>query len=162
MNDSYYDVAQICKNGHVINSSAKDYPTRNQKFCEDCGQLTIMNCPSCQSPIRGQYHVTGVIGAFDYFAPSFCHDCGKPFPWTEAALSAAKELVAEIEGLSDDERATLGGTFSDLINDTPFTPVAETRYKKIMRKVGKESYDAMRSILTDIVSETVKKTIFGN
>jgi hypothetical protein len=30
-----------------------------------------------------------------------------------------------------------------------------------MKKAGKESYEGMKSILTDIVSETVKKSLFG-
>lgn len=43
---------------------------------------------------------------------------------------------------------------------TPST-VAETRFKKLMKKVGSEAYDGMKSILDDVVSETVKKSVFG-
>ncbi|MGB3730164.1 MAG: DUF2321 domain-containing protein, partial [Thermodesulfobacteriota bacterium] len=43
----------------------------------------------------------------------------------------------------------------------PRTKLAETRFKKIMMKTGKESLDAMKSILIDIVSETIKKSLFG-
>ena len=37
MDDSYYDVAQICENGHVANSRAHDYPNSNQDHCDKCG-----------------------------------------------------------------------------------------------------------------------------
>ena len=42
MDDSYYDLAQICENGHVANSCARDYPARNQVHCDKCGSRTIL------------------------------------------------------------------------------------------------------------------------
>jgi hypothetical protein len=161
MSDSYYDVAQICGNGHVVNSMARDYPNSNQDYCSKCGTATITECPNCRTPIRGHYHVPGVIGFFDYSPPSFCFKCGSPFPWTSAALAAADELAEELDNLSSEERALLKRTVADLVREGPAARVAETRFKKIMVKVGREGYEAMRSILTDIVSETVRKTIFG-
>ena len=162
MSDSYFDVAQICENGHVANSMAHDYPGSNQEHCDKCGSPTIMDCPSCQTAIRGFYHVPVVIGGFDYDAPAFCYKCGEPFPWTAAALRAAVELADEFDGLTDGERVVLKKSLPELVRETPNTHVAETRFKKIMRKVGKEGYEGMRSLLTDIVSETVRKTLFGS
>ena len=161
MSDSYYDVAQICENGHVANSIAHDNPARNQDHCDKCGSPTIMACPSCQTAIRGFYHAS-VPSIFDkYVTPAFCYKCGKPFPWTDAALRAAVELADEFDGLTDGERGTLKKSLPELVLETPRTRVAETRFKKIMWKVGKEGCEAMRSILTDFISETVRKTIFS-
>jgi len=42
-----YHLAQICKNGHVINTCADIHPERNQKYCEKCGALTITHCENC-------------------------------------------------------------------------------------------------------------------
>ena len=93
-----YDVAQICENGHVANSMARDNPARNQDHCDKCGSPTIMACPSCQTKIRGFYSVPGVFGIFDkYAAPAFCYKCGKPFPWTAVGLRAAKDLVVPVK-----------------------------------------------------------------
>lgn len=39
--------------------------------------------------------------------------------------------------------------------------VAESRFKKIIKKTGADAYEGMKSILVDIVSEAVKKSIFG-
>ncbi len=161
MDDSYYDVAQICENGHVANSMARDYPNSNQDYCDKCGAPTIMACPSCQTAIRGFYHVPGAIGVEHYAAPAFCHKCGKPFPWAAAGLRAAEALADELDGLTSEERESLKKSLHDLVRETPNTRVAETRFKKIMRKVGKDGYEGMRSLLTNIVSEVVRKTIFG-
>ena len=56
MSDCWYDIAQICINGHVINSMSKSHPEHNKKFCDKCGAPTITNCPKCNTPIRGHYH----------------------------------------------------------------------------------------------------------
>jgi hypothetical protein len=161
MGDSYFDVAQICLAGHVANSMARHYPTSNQTFCEKCGERTITACPSCSTNIRGYYHVPGMIGAFGYSAPAFCFQCGKPFPWTASGLEAARELADILEGLTPEERDELKKSLDDLVREGPQTVLAETRFKRLMRKVGHEGAGAMRSILTDIVSETVRKTLFG-
>ena len=161
MSSSYCDVAQICGNGHVANSMAHDYPASNQDHCDKCGAPTIMVCPSCQTAIRGSYHVPGIIGFGNYNAPAFCYKCGKPFPWTAARLRAAEDLADELDGLTNDDQESLKKSLHDLVRETPSTPVAEMRFKKIMRKAGKDGYESMRSLLTDIVSEVVRKTIFG-
>lgn len=158
---SYFDVAQICRNGHVINSMARYYPTSNSPHCAQCGEPTLVTCPHCDTDIRGFYHVPGVIGFAQYSAPGFCHQCGRPFPWTEASLAAAKELVDTFESLSADDRTSLQGALPDLVRDTPRTKVAEAKYRTIMKKVGKDAYDGLRSILIDIASEAVKKSLFG-
>ena len=161
LDDSHYDVAQICENGHVTNSMAQDYPASNQDYCDKCGDPTIMACSSCQTAIRGFYHVPGIFGSEHYSAPAFCYKCGKPFPWIPAGLRAAEDLADELDDLTSDDRESLKKVLPDLVRDTPSTRVAEARFKKIMRKVGKGGCASMRSILTDIVSEVVRKTIFS-
>lgn len=161
MDDSYYDLAQICENGHVANSMARDYPVSNRAHCDKCGSRTITTCPACETGIRGEYHVPGVVGFSRYKAPAFCYKCGKPFPWTSAALCAAEELADEMDALSDDEKESLKKSLPDLVRETPRARLAETRFKRFMKKAGSEGIEGMRGILTDFVSETVRKTLFG-
>ena len=161
MSDSYYDTAQVCLNGHVISSFAASQPQSNQKFCAECGAGTITACPACSTSIRGNYHVPGVIGFFDYNKPAYCYNCGKPFPWTAASLEAASDLVDDLDTLSQEEKQQLKESFPDLVRDTPRTAVAESRFKRLTKKAGSETVWAMRSILIDVVSEAVKKSIFG-
>jgi hypothetical protein len=164
-----YDVAQICMNGHVISSQINSYPTVMQGHCGRCGESTIIECQSCKAPIHGvlirnkvsQY--TGnthqeILG--NYRKPSYCHKCGKPFPWTVKRSEAAKELADEFESLTPEEKEQLKGCLPDLLNDTPRTPVAEAVFKRLMRKAGKEAYKLMLKVLGDIASEAVK-SVFG-
>ena len=160
MSDSYYDTAQICMNGHVVNTTAATSPQPNQKHCADCGAQTIMACPSCNVQIRGYYH-SGYPNSSDYHKPSYCHNCGTAFPWTVSSLEAARELADEFDTLTQEEKEQLKNSFPDLVKSTPRTTVAETRFKKLMKKAGSEAYDGMKSILIDVVSEAVKKSVFG-
>lgn len=159
----YYDVAQICLNGHVITESARSSPQFTQKYCDRCGEPTIIECKNCKTPIRGRYHTEGFFGVGGIpVAPSFCHECGNPYPWTEGKLAAAWELADELEELSTEEKEKLKQNLNELVRDTPKTEVAVTRVKKILSKIGKESFAAMKSILLDLATEAVKKSLFGS
>ena len=92
--------------------------------------------------------------------PSFCPDCGEPYPWTEAKLKAAQELTDLNEDLSPEEREILKKSFDDIIRDTPKTPVAATRFKRLIAKAGPVVAEGFRKILVDIASETAKKIIW--
>ena len=162
MTDSNYDVAQICTNGHVITSMLSYSPHSSEKYCSECGALTIISCPSCQNPIRGYYNDSAMIGLFDYQRPLYCHNCGDAFPWTAKSLEAASEFTNELNELTSEEKQQLKDSLPDLIQNTPKSIIAESRFKKLMKKLGKESYDGLKAILIDIVGETVKKSMFGS
>ena len=152
-----YDVAQICQNGHVVNTSFIDFPVFNQNFCAKCGAATITQCPECKAPIRGYYRDSGSI---TYEVPSFCINCGQPYLWTKSKLQAAHELAQEIDNISDEDRVVLQKSIDELVKDTPSTPVAATRFKKIMLKVGQTTAGLFREILVDVLSEAAKKAMF--
>ena len=69
----YYHIAQICRNGHMVNDKADTNQARNKNFCPDCGAETITACPECGANIHGDYDVPGlaVIGAITP-VDSFC------------------------------------------------------------------------------------------
>ncbi len=159
MKQGSYDTAQVCLNGHAVNSSFHDDPETNKTFCSECGEPTITECPDCETEIQGHYR-GGIIGS-RYHPPHYCHNCGKPFPWTVRTLDVARELAEEFDELDETEKDQLKESLEDLIKTTPRTPLAQKRFKKIMAKVGRESYEAMKGILTDIVSETIRKIIFS-
>ncbi len=164
MNGDWYDTAQICINGHVINSCSVKLPEHNKKFCNKCGAPTITNCQNCNATIRGEYHQEHVIKAIYYnelTLSSFCPECGKPYPWTEAKLKAAQEFSDMLVELSLEEREALKKSLDDIVRDTPQTPVAATRFKKLVAKAGKVAADGLRDILVDIASEAAKKAIWG-
>ncbi|MBA7708170.1 hypothetical protein ES703_117062 [subsurface metagenome] len=157
MNGNWYDTAQICTNGHVINEQLVSSPHINKKFCDKCGTPTITNCQYCRATIKGAYHFGPNTSSWK--RPSFCPDCGKPYPWTEAKLKAAQELSDELANLSLEERSMLKKSLDDIIRDTPQTTVAANRFKKLVAKAGKVAADGFRDILVDVLSETAKKII---
>jgi len=164
MIDNWFDTAQICTNGHVINSQSVSKPDFNRQFCSKCGAPTITNCENCNNSIRGIYHSRGSMIApppnVTWFPlPIFCPDCGKPYQWTEAKLKAAQELSDEVDNLSPEERSLLKKSLDDIIRETPETTVAATRFKRLVAKAGKVAADGFRDILVDVLSETAKKII---
>lgn len=159
---AYHDTQQVCTNGHQITDTYHRSPGFRQAYCDKCGAPTIISCQHCGAEIRGDYQVDGVIAiGFSTPVPSFCAACGKPYPWTATSLEAASELATEMESLTSEEREALIGTIPDLVVESPRTIVAETRFKRLMSKAGPAAAGAMRDLLVDIVSESVKKSLYG-
>jgi hypothetical protein len=77
-------------------------------------------------------------------------------------LATAKELAADFENLTKDERERLKASLDDLISNTPRTELASHRFKTLMKKAGGEATSVMRNIIVDILSEAAKKSIFGS
>lgn len=157
-----WGTAEICLNGHVISKEVTTTREASPEYCRVCGKPTIRRCPSCEAPIRGQLHshTPGVFVSSSYWVPKFCHACGAPYPWTAAAIQAAKELAHDTENLSEEERAQLAGTIDDLVSTGPRTELAATRFKRLMGKAGRVAADGFRSLLVDVLSEAVKKAIW--
>ena len=156
----YYHIAQICKNGHMINSEADSSPELNENFCTICGAETIMNCPQCGAYIQGHYEVpnvwiVGEVTPVNYF----CHNCGKPYPWTESALLAASALLYEAEEISDDLKDRTVESLKDVVAETPYTTLAVTRLKKCMMSAGKFTSDALRQFVIDFGCELARRTL---
>ncbi|OFO55635.1 DUF2321 domain-containing protein [Nosocomiicoccus sp. HMSC059G07] len=153
----YYKYATICLNGHVASSINAGY----RKFCKDCGEKTISVCEHCNKDIQGDYYVPGVVSiGFEYKTPSFCHECGNPYPWTERVLENALEILSLDESLSEDHKNIIQSTFPDLLIDTPDTPVAVAKYKKYMPKAAEYVQLGVKSILINLVSDTVRQSIW--
>lgn len=155
----YYHVAQICLNGHIINSMYDAYPEFNQNFCDKCGVRTITECPHCNSNIKGYYE-----GSFKFMkhTPSYCFNCGNPYPWTESALKSAQELL-ELEGvLSKEDLDYFNENKSSLIADTPNSKVVATKLKLFISKVSSSTGSVLKDIIVDVASESVKKIILGS
>lgn len=156
-----YSVAQICMNGHEITSMYDETPELRAKFCEKCGESTTTECAKCSSKIRGYYNVPGVFSLETYKVPNYCHGCGEPYPWTQKLLSNAIDLVELDEGLNKEEKEIIKNAFPDLIFESSNTPVAIARYKKYMEKAQSYIKNGVRQIFIDVVSESVKKSIWG-
>jgi hypothetical protein len=119
-------------------------------FCTKCGALNISACQHCQALIEYRYGGD---------RPSYCGGCGKSFPWTEVALSAAKEYTDELDQLSPEERTTLKRTLDDLSIDTDRTPLAANRIKKFMDKIGPSAAGLLNKFVEVVATAAAKKML---
>lgn len=157
----HYNTSIICKNGHLISGDSNGNNSDN-KYCRKCGAETITSCPYCNTPIRGRYEMDGIADFTSYeYVPSYCHNCGKPYPWTETALKSANALINEDENLNSSEKQQLAETLPDLIVETPTpkTQLSIARFKKLFRKAASYTADGVKEIIVDIASETIKKSL---
>lgn len=153
-----YNRATICLNGHIVSK----YEANFQKHCSTCGLETYSNCTNCQSPIHGLADIKGVaiIGKRPYDLPYYCYNCGAPYPWTQKILNNAVELLGLDDDLDNATRELIKNAIPELLVDTPTTPLAIAKYRKGIAHAGQIVRDSMRQLLVDVVSETVKKSLF--
>ena len=144
--ESYIDTALICENGHVINSSMRTYPVNNTEYCKECGAKTISECKYCGTEIQGNEFIPGMM-SIGYEHPKFCHQCGKPYPWTELEIQSARELI-ELTGLQAEEKEAFKDAIGNIITDTPKTKAATAKIKFYLGKVG----DGLRNDIKDVIA----------
>ena len=56
----WFDVMQVCRNGHMITPTAIDTPENKKVRCPDCGAETMTVCPSCKTDIQGYHHMARI------------------------------------------------------------------------------------------------------
>ncbi len=121
-------------------------------FCPTCGLENVFECLHCEAAIESaEEHAPE--------RPSYCSSCGKPFPWTETALTAAMEYTDELEELNTQDKAVLKATINDLTADTPRTELAVARFKKLIRKIGPAAGDLLMKIVVNVVTDGARKLI---
>jgi ribosomal protein S14 len=76
-----HDVAQVCKNGHVITSMSQTNPHDKKKRCPRCGAKTTTICRWCKTEIRGR-NIGGPNLLMSFKAANRCSNCGMPYPWS--------------------------------------------------------------------------------
>ena len=115
------DTAQVCINGHIITDSIQVDPKPEIKFCEKCGSELITQCQHCKSNIKGREFIPDLMDARIvnlYNVKPYCYDCGKPYPWLESKLDAAKELSDLIDDISDEEKEILSKSIDEYSSNT--------------------------------------------
>lgn len=153
-----YRVGQACLNGHAITDDVSSGLA--SEFCSQCGAGTIQKCPDCETFIRGHFHVEGVIGLGSVWTPpNHCHACGKPYPWTQAKLDAAKEMAEAIEELTEHERDVIAELMPHIIEETPRTKPAGFKLAAIVGKLSGPAKEAFKGLLNEIAIDAGKSSL---
>ena len=101
----WYDLMQVCENGHKITGYGESAPEELVKNCKTCGAATLTNCPRCGAAIQGCKHdPESDLCDLDYSTPpEFCHSCGGPFPWTgkRRGDGSDRDPIARLEQILD-------------------------------------------------------------
>lgn len=155
------DIAQLCIAGHWANNRVRDMPEFNKAFCDACGSKTITACSKCNGPIPGGFPGSISLSEKDDPVPRFCVHCGSPYPWTQLALQTALDISNEVTGLSSQQREELKSSIRDLVQESSRTQLAVIRFKKLMASAGSAVADALKKILADVVSEAIRRQIWG-
>lgn len=161
-----YDVQQVCENGHQITDCYNISPEKRKKFCQECGAATITACPGCGEEIQGaqigvsQDYTGGRTGqkmsAKEHAdVPSYCLNCGKPYPWTENKIVAAIQYFTEFGNLDEKEKETIEQDIKNVARDIPQTELAAMRIKRILEKCGRPCYE----IVMEFASRTAAKIL---
>lgn len=159
MSSTYYDVAQVCLSGHVINDRARGRSEHNKKYCDKCGEKTITSCQDCGKNIRGDMAESPVYTDYTAPAPNYCIECGKSYPWTQRKYEAFRELVNSSSQNQDYKTVLLDG-ITHIMHDTPETEVACVKFSKIIPKL-KQYKQPLVSSLSNIATDSAKELLVG-
>ncbi|OLS16888.1 MAG: hypothetical protein HeimC2_45660 [Candidatus Heimdallarchaeota archaeon LC_2] len=152
-----YYTAVICENMHVITPVKElDNPT---KFCNECGKLNHNTCINCEGQIRGLSAQPPIADYYDI--PLYCGDCGKPYIWTDIMLKSTKQLIAEMDKLSENEKLEMQKSIEDILQDTPRTPLAIIKFKKLIKKTSTAFANSIRNILINGIKDEISEQLFN-
>lgn len=149
-----FDVAQICNNGHEVNSTYNNMPEFRQEHCEQCGAKSVTACQHCKKSIRGKYW--GTMSLAKYEIPKYCGECGTAFPWTTARMEAIRELVEMAPGLSEADKQLVNEALPDIAKSTPRTEVAILKMRKALSKSKDFGKKIFEKVATDIATDQAK------
>lgn len=134
--EDWFDVQQVCLNGHLITDYGKSQPNTLRAHCSDCGAPTLTACPTCTRPLRGHRHISGVFSLSSSSVDRICPDCGAPFPWTALQRQAVSEWLEILESLSAKTKEEIEVLLPDLFTRTARSELAAFRLKKALANVA--------------------------
>ena len=159
-----YERGYVCLNGHWVNRFGDSSPEGNFQADPACGSGVISACPECAHKILGHRRArpSDAFAVLDLSSaprvPAFCHHCGEPYPWTAAYQEAYRELMA-LSPLTDAERADAQKDLDALVSETPKTPVAIARTKRVLTRLGAGIKEEAEKLLVKIVTEAAARAL---
>ncbi len=155
-----YEVQQVCEDGHRITDCYNSSPEKRKKFCEKCGKVTLTACPGCRVEIQGPQ----IDARFDpqrrtletqVSVPSYCPNCGEPYPWTQNRIAKALQTFTEFGDLNEEEKKTIEQDIENIAKDVPGTELSAMRIKQIWDKCSRAGY----AVIMEFASHTAAKIL---
>lgn len=143
--DSLYCDAQICLQGDVQSSDGTPFDPKGH--CPKCGSECIQECLNCHALIRGRMKHSSA----NYECPSFCHRCGKPYPWMEDKLRTAKDLLFQDDKLTYEDKKELWGLLQYVMSN-PKAELAKGKSKLLAIKI-QEAAEPIKEFVTDFLAK---------
>jgi hypothetical protein len=152
--DGDHCAAQICMTGHVRHCDGNTF--NPEEYCSECGTRCIDTCLNCGEPIRGTLLYRP---ASDYQRPSFCHACGRAYPWLEERLRTARELLDHDDQLTEGDRKSLWPDLQYVMSN-PKADLIPAKKKLIDIKLGKAT-GWVREAILDLTAKTIAEMTKG-
>lgn len=147
--------AFICENGHLVSAELREC---SKKFCSACGKPIISNCKSCGSAIPGR-PVHEYAWGTQYIVPSYCADCGKPYPWVMTAIEAMILSIKESQDFTQVEIQRIESVLPDVICETPGTQLAAARIKNAIAKGKGFAADVLKQFVIDFGCDLIRQLL---
>ena len=151
--DGLHCDALICKTGHV--QSCDGTPFDPMHHCTLCGAVCQDECRNCLEPIRGAWLYTP---ASSYKLPRFCHGCGQPYPWTQAAKEKVTELINTSE-LNAVEKAQAQADLEAILTGIPSAETAAKRTRSLFLKMGDKLHSAYLDYVVPLGGEAIARIL---
>jgi hypothetical protein len=151
--DGRHWTAQICIAGHLQEGGQRVIPA--EKYCDRCGAQTIHQCPACNGNIKG-----ALRGYGDWLKgpPLFCQKCGRPYPWTQAAMDTVSQAI-EGSDLSAAEKQEANDDLNLMLKNTPGAEGAARRTHGRFAKAGRVLRTVYIEWVVPLVAATVAETM---
>lgn len=158
----------ICEKGHLQLSTLYFYEVYPNSYCKECGSKIIDKCPHCNAEIQGgvAYHRTGRESVVyrdlttktekypNNTVPKYCHNCGKPYPWTEAFLNIYKDTLSLVLENEKELQSKIYNTTEELVkNNFDLKSPMANFFKLLLNKAGDLAKDVVVDTLSSVASE---------
>ena len=135
-------------------------PQDQQRFCRKCGANTIIACPNCDEKIQGdRFERRGsrleLVESPD--VPSYCPNCGQPFPWTKKKIQTAIQIFSEFGDLNAEEKKTIEQDVENIAKDVPEAELSARRIKRIWERGKSVGYE----VIMEFASRTAANILKG-
>ncbi|WP_336014809.1 DUF2321 domain-containing protein [Fusobacterium polymorphum] len=157
----------ICEKGHLQTSLLEFSENYENLYCKECGSKIIDKCPHCNAEIQGGMacHTVGrdivynqpTVDTQKYSnntVPKYCHNCGKPYPWTEEFLNTYKgTLSLVLEDEKELQNKIYNATEELVKNNFDLKSPMATLFKLLLNKTG----DLAKGVLVDTLSSVASE-----